>query len=255
MSARKTRKPLTTRSPEPPEAALVRIHLDDEAADTAGYFIVRATHAPGLVADATADGHTAEILEPGALPLTEANAPAALAAASLRAVLAVGTAEGSEWATWHPPYPPEPVPGSPAWRASQDQAGAARADALSLAGKLVDGGGRMREAAPGDGPPAIEQMFARFEAGIQAGNTCPHKASGSAQLTHIFGAHPDVRLCDRCAKAPMAALSAVRRCDLCGQATADPTVLRAVKEWLVFHMVLCDGCYPEGADAPRRRAS
>jgi len=246
VSGRKARQ-RRAHDPRLPEAVIIRFCPEDEPGIET-YAAVRAAGAAEFLSD---DAFKAEVLEPGALPLTEHYAPRELAAAPPNAVLMIGTSADGAWTTWHPPYPAEPVPGSVAWQAASDQAEAARGHGARIQADLVSRGGRLRVRESADFPPAIAEMLARFEAGIATGHMCRHKEPGRAQVTHMFGAQPHLRLCERCAQAPLAALGRDGRCDLCGDTTTDPTTVRSVRGWLVFHMVLCDRCYPEGADAPR----
>jgi hypothetical protein len=116
----------------------------------------------------------------------------------------------------------------------------------------VSHGARLRDGqAEGDLPPAIQEMARRFREGCQDGTRCPHKSPTRAEVTHQFGNHPDRRLCERCARPLLPYRPGA--CDVCG--TCNPegglTYATTARGHLLQHMALCDGCYPEGADAPQ----
>lgn len=252
MNGRRARKLRRQHEHDRPPAAIIRAHLPGTEPGVDTYLALRESLAPGLVADMTGDGGTAEILGPDALPLCAVNAPAWLAGKPARTVLTIGTAAGGEWLTWHAgPLVREPVPGSPAWHAQHDQAEAARADAQDWALARAAAGARRRDYDTEDTrPPAVREMMRRFGDGCRDGAHCPHKRPDRAEVTHQFGHQPDHRLCARCA-APLLPYRAPA-CNLCG-AVHPPgglTVLTATVGWLLCHMAFCDTCYPGGADAP-----
>ena len=134
-----------------------------------------------------------------------------------------------------------------------DQLGAAAADAM---GKVrARHGGRERTAMYDEMPQALQKVNdLLLDALDRPARVCPHKDPHRAEPTHWFAAVPDHRMCERCA-APFVAdwMAAVDQCDLCHQ-TFPHRVLTGITGafgHIIFPAALCDGCYPEGADAPR----
>lgn len=142
---------------------------------------------------------------------------------------------------------------------TQDQMDAAETDAWNKVRSRYTG--RLRERSrPEDMPQALQKVndllfstIERWKAGEPC-RVCPHKDPQRAEPTHWFAAVPDLRMCERCA-APFVAdwMAAVDQCDLCRQAFPHGvlTLVNGAAGHYIIHAALCDGCYPEGADAPR----
>jgi hypothetical protein len=140
----------------------------------------------------------------------------------------------------------------PAYRAQMNTA-AETAEQAAVARTL---GGRIRQWHPDGTPKAITRVVEAFECAQERwaegdhGYVCPHKDPYLAQPTHWFLTEPGARLCDSCAEPVIAAARMSKRCDLCGRDNGDPTICQMVIGHITVHSVLCDDCYPEGADTP-----
>ncbi len=141
----------------------------------------------------------------------------------------------------------------------QDQMGAAEADAWSKVRSRYTG--RLREnASTEDMPQALQKVsgllfeqMGRWRAG-EPGSVCPHKDPRRAEPTHWFAAVPNVRMCEKCAPPFVDDWSGgVNQCDLCHEMFPHDvlTMINGAYGHFIVHAALCDGCYPEGVDAPR----
>jgi ribosomal protein L37AE/L43A len=136
---------------------------------------------------------------------------------------------------------------------ARDQMDAAAADAW---GKVrTRHAGRERKAAYDELPPAIRKVSDLLDDALERpARVCPHKDPHRAEPTHWFAAVPDMRMCDQCA-APFVDdwTRGVDECDLCRQTFPHGalTAITGAVGHIIIHAALCDGCYPEGADAPR----